>query len=29
MRVVEFCFPKIHPRRLAKENIDKVREALY
>lgn len=29
MRVIEFSFPKMYPVHLAKENICKVREALY
>ena len=29
MRVVEFSFPKLYPDREARENVAKVREALY
>ncbi|XP_022728849.1 zinc finger BED domain-containing protein RICESLEEPER 2-like [Durio zibethinus] len=29
MRVIEFCFPRMYPDREAKENIAKVRYALY
>lgn len=29
MRVIEFSFPKMYPTNVAKENIGKVREALY
>ena len=29
MRVIEFCFPKMYPGSAAKDNISKVREALY
>ncbi|XP_022716297.1 zinc finger BED domain-containing protein RICESLEEPER 1-like [Durio zibethinus] len=29
MRVIEFCFPRMYPDREAKENIAKVRDALY
>ncbi|XP_022752294.1 zinc finger BED domain-containing protein RICESLEEPER 2-like [Durio zibethinus] len=29
MKVIEFCFPRMYPDREAKENIAKVRDALY
>ena len=29
MRVIEFCFPRMHPKNETRENIDKVKKALY